>query len=291
MKFIKNILLISIIFLISCSNSNNQTYGEYAYSLIEKQCSFGARVPGTKAHEECIKFLENELKEYCDNVKLQEFFQEVSYSENKIKFTNIIAYIDNNADTTIMLCSHYDSRPFSSEKGKPTMGANDGASGTAVILALAKYIKNHKVNKNIIIVFFDGEDAGRKGHENEWFIGSKYFAYNYKDKIPEYTILLDMIGDEDLNIYKEGFSELYNYRLNEKIFNIAKKLKKKTFHKYVKYRIEDDHIPLNKAGFNAIDIIDMDYKFWHTPYDTPDKCSVESVQDIFDVMRYFIYEG
>ena len=287
MKYLISILLISMVLFISC---NRNEYSQYAYSLIEKQCSFGARVPGTLAHEKCIDFLFNELNQYVDSTKKQEFYTNVSYSQDSVKFTNIIGYINNNYDSTIMLCSHYDSRPFSNKEGLPTMGANDGASSTALLIAISKYLYEHKINKNIIIVLFDGEDAGRLGHEDEWFIGSKYFAQEYKDRIPDCTILLDMIGDSDLDIYKEGFSELYNYTLNNKIFDIAKKLKKKSFHNYVKYRIEDDHIPLNEKGFNAIDIIDMDYKYWHTPEDTPDKCSVESLDEVFQVIRYFLYE-
>ncbi|MGE3062360.1 MAG: M28 family peptidase [bacterium] len=282
--------LISILILSFASCSAEPIDGDYAFSLIEKQCSFGARVPGTDAHEECVFFIRNEAEKYADTVYLQQFKKRVSYDSDTILFTNIIAEINPDESRKIMLFSHYDSRPFSSKKNTPTPGANDGASSTALLIAMMKQMKKDSIKDNIVFVFFDGEDGGRDIHYDEWFIGSRYFAEKYNEKLPEMAILLDMIGDNDLLIKKEGNSELFNHELNTKIFKNAEKLKKKTFENAIGYFVDDDHIALNKAGFRCVDIIDMDYAYWHTPEDTPDKCSKESLVDVGEVILKTIYE-
>lgn len=255
-----------------------------AFSLLEKQCSFGARVPGSNAHEECLAFIISEASKSADTVYTQSFKKTVSYSKDSVTFTNVIAEINPKGSEHIMLFSHYDSRPFSDKEGLPTPGANDGASSTALLLGLLAYFRENPADKRITFVFFDGEDGGRLLHYDEWFIGSTYFAENYSGSIPEKSILLDMIGDRDLKIRKEGYSELANSELNSEIFANAKRLGKKSFEGSVGYFVDDDHLPLNRKGFRCVDIIDMDYKYWHTTDDTPDKCSKESLSDVADVI-------
>ena len=291
MSFLKKYsILISLLLPILTSCGIRQFDSDYAFSLIETQCSFKERVPGSKAHEECADFLIKELGKYADTVYTQEFKRAMSYSKDTIIFKNIIAEYDGGGEERIMLFSHYDSRPFSSEKGRPTMGANDGASSTALLLAMLKYFKEEQSNKKITIVLFDGEDGGREMHYDEWFVGSKYFASKFTGTVPDIAILIDMIGDKDLVIYKDGNSEIANPDLNEKIFRNAEKLKKKTFKSEIGYFVDDDHIALNAKGFRCVDIIDMNYAYWHTPEDTPDKCSKASLADVADVLIMTINE-
>ena len=291
MNCMKNYLVI-IILLIStaCSADEMEFIGDNAYSILKKQCEFGARVPGSDAHTECVEYLVNELELYADTVYIQEFKKPVSYNKKGIVFKNIIAVFNSEWNEEIMLCTHYDSRPFSSVKGKPTPGANDGASGTAVLIEIARIINSKIPSKKIKMVFFDGEDGGRINHLDEWFIGSKYYAKNHKGKKPDICILIDMIGDKDLHIYKEGFSQMYNANLNDHVFNIAYKMNKTVFINEIGYFVQDDHIPLNNAGIKCINLIDMHYEYWHTPEDTPDKCSAKSLKDVGDVLLEIIYE-
>ena len=287
---IKYLIFISTLFLIFTSCNADKFDSKYAFSLLEKQCEFGARVPGSKAHAECVDFLIKELGKYADSVYVQEFKRAMSYSKDTITFKNIIAIINKESKEKIMLFSHYDSRPFSSEKGKATPGANDGASSTALLVSLLKYFKEYGEEKHIEFVFFDGEDGGREFHYDERFVGSKYYAEKFNEALPKIAILIDMIGDKDLRILKEGNSELANPDLNEIIFSNAENLKKKTFKSEIGYFVDDDHVPLNSKGFRCVDIIDMNYKYWHTPYDTPDKCSKESISDVAEVLIKTINE-
>lgn len=283
--------LLSITVLLSCSK---QAYpvpdSNYAMSLIEKQCSFGARVPGTDAHEQCIDFLIEEMSMYADSIMTQTFMYDVSYSEDSVLFTNIFGIFNPDKKETIFLCTHFDSRPFSSVEGVPTPGANDGGSGTGLLLAIAKTLKEHPLDKRVVLMLIDGEDAGRDNHKNEWFIGSKYYSAHPLFEIPDICILVDMIGDADLNIHREGYSEIFNAPLNSKVFSIAELLGVKSFKNSVKYFIDDDHLPLNNIGYKCINIIDFDYEYWHTPDDTPDKCSAASLDDVGKVLMRVIYE-
>lgn len=288
---ISSFLIISILILSSCNVRASTVFdGQNAYDILKKQCSFGPRVPGTLPHTQCVEYIKEYLEQYADTVYLQSFQRRVSYSDTIIEFKNIIARFRNGDNEEIMLASHYDSRPFSSVEGKPTPGANDGASSTAVLMEIAKQMNDNKPNKNITLVFFDGEDAGRPNHPDEWFIGSKYYAEHFSRELPDICILIDMIGDRDLAVYKEGFSEIFNSALNNKVFNIARQLGINTYHDQVGYFVQDDHIPLNNVGFKCIDLIDWHYDYWHTPEDTPDKCSPSSLQDIGDILMEIIYE-
>jgi len=291
MQFLIKYSIIISSALLSLSSCASQKYdSDYAFSLIEKQCSFGPRVPGSDSHDECVKFLIQELEKYADTIYVQEFEKSMSYSKKKISFKNIIAVLNADSGGKIMLFSHYDSRPFSSEKDTPTPGANDGGSSTALLISLARYFKENKYRGHLEFVFFDGEDGGRELYYDEWFEGSKHFAENYKDPLPDIAILVDMIGDKDLSIYKEGNSEISNPKLNEKVFLNAKKLKKNSFKSSIGYFVDDDHIALNSKGFRCINLIDMNYEYWHTPYDTPDKCSKKSLSDVAEVLIKTINE-
>ncbi|MDD3802873.1 MAG: M28 family peptidase [bacterium] len=282
--------LVSSLFLLFIACNSASIDSDYGFSLIEKQCEFGARVPGTVPHEQCVSLIISEASKWADTVYTQKFRKTVSYSTDTIEFTNIIAELNPNQKNDVMLFSHYDSRPFSSQKNIPTPGANDGASSTGLLLALMKKMKADKFERRAVFVFFDGEDGGRELYYDEWFIGSKYYAQNYKGDLPKTAILLDMIGDKDLLIQKEGNSELANPDLNSAIFKNAAKLNKSSFKNSIGYFVDDDHVPLNKIGFRCVDIIDMNYPYWHTPEDTPDKCSKKSLCDVGEVILKTIYE-
>lgn len=291
-RFSAIILSVSLVTVgAGCSESKECPFDSgYAFGLIEKQCSYGARVPGTAAHDSCVSLIQREMSLLCDTVYTQSFSRRVSYSKENMVFSNIICVMNPEGEKHIMLFSHFDSRPFSSVKNTPTMGANDGASSTAFLIAFAKMLKEKGRKEKFTFVFLDGEDGGTLLHSDEWFIGSSYFAENYSDKLPDEAILLDMIGDKDLKIMKEGYSDLANRGLNKKIFDAAKRVKSDAFDSRIGYFVEDDHIPLNRKGFRCVDIIDMNYKWWHTPEDTPDKCSASSLEKVAEVMEEAVLE-
>ena len=194
-----------------------------------------------------------------------------------------------------MLCAHWDSRPRSendpdsSKKSLPILGANDGASGVAILLDLGRVFQKQPPPVGVDIVLFDAEDWGLNGGEEGWFVGSKFFAQNLKGYRPRLAILLDMVGDSSLDIYREGYSQKYAGEINDYIWETAKNEHATAFADSVKYTISDDHVPLLEAGIKVVDLIDFDYPYWHTQGDTPDKCSPQSLETVGKVLISAIY--
>ncbi len=266
--------------------------GKRAFADLEKQVSFGPRVPGSRGHLQCRDWLMSELEKTADRVEVQTFTQVVN--GKSLRLYNIFGIFNENASKRIMLCAHWDTRPTADEeldpanRNKPILGANDGASGVAVLLELARQFKLKRPEVGVIIAFWDGEDYGPD--VNSMLLGSRYFAKNMGKLRPTYGILLDMVGDKDLQIYKEMNSVLAGRDLVEKVWRVAGELGyRKYFPNQIKYTITDDHVPLIEAGVPCIDLIDFDYPYWHTLQDTVDKCSPESLQIVGEVVSAIVY--
>ena len=270
--------------------------GERAFADLRKQCSFGPRVAGTEAHTKAGEFIFNTLKETTDICRIQRFTAYDSIAGMERQMFNIIASYYPDSDKRILLCAHWDSRPFSDRDPDslssrlPVPGANDGASGVALLLEISRVLKNNRPPVGVDIVFFDGEDYGREDWPGGWFLGSSYFARSLKGYRPRAAILVDMIGDSDLLIHKEAISEKYAPDLNDYIWSIASEVGASAFENSLKDTVSDDHIPLLSAGIKAIDIIDMDYPYWHTQQDTPDKCSPRSLDEVGKVILAAIFD-
>lgn len=265
--------------------------GAAAMELLRKQCDFGPRVPGTQAHVRTRDWLRSELEKVASRVILQDF------QYRSIPMSNVVAFFNEKARRRVLLCAHWDSRPTAdmeilpSKRRQPVMGANDGASGVAVLLELARMFKEQEPRVGVVIALFDGEDYGDFEKDEGVLLGSRHFAANIKSAGPlEYGILLDMVGDRDLRIYREGNSEARAKQINDMVFRIAGELGfRRYFPDYVRHTIIDDHIPINDAGVPCINLIDFDYAPWHTVEDTPDKCSPESLRVVGEVVAEVIY--
>lgn len=255
-----------------------------AWEHLVKQCNFGVRMPGTKSYDFTKVYLTEEMKKYCENVRLQPFTHTWTVTGKPVAMANIIGEQNwKEAKTRILLLAHWDTRPTSDMDSnpdnyrRPILGANDGASGVAVLLELMRAVKD-KLPKDVGVMYLltDGEDLGPE--LDEMFLGAKYFAKNMPNPKPDYGILLDMIGDKNLRIPMEPNSLRYAPTLLREFYLNASKIGlKDTFPMNYGPVIEDDHIPLNEAGLPTIDLIDFDYDYWHTQKDTPDKCSAESL--------------
>ncbi|MBL7108449.1 MAG: M28 family peptidase [Candidatus Cloacimonetes bacterium] len=290
-------LIIITFITFGCTKSIPKFDGERAFQLLEKQCSFGPRNPNSDGHLLCKNFLINFLKENGAEVKTQKFSAEVR--DETYELTNIIASYYPQKRTRIFLGAHWDTRPWADldsvkiNHSKPILGANDGASGVAVLLHLAEILNQYEpVLYGFDIILFDGEDAGTYGSFTDWCLGSKYFV-NHLAEVgcePEVVIIIDMIGDKNLNINIEQNSYQNSPELVEKIWKIAAKNNISNFKTKISEPIFDDHYPFLEKGFQAIDIIDFDYPYWHTLEDTPDKCSAKSLQKIGDVLMSYIYK-
>lgn len=256
-----------------------------AWQLLVNQVAFGPRVPGTAAHDKCEKLILDEMNKYCDSVHEQKFNYHWQKTRQVLPMQNIIGTQNwENASTRIVLLTHWDSRaeadqdPNPANRDTPIPGADDGASGVAVMLELMRVLKTHAPTVGIMYFFTDGEDLGPS--EQEMYLGSIVFARgipNMKPK-PTYGILLDMIGDKDLSIPMEQRSVEAAPDLMNAFYKEAKAVGLgDTFPMKPGYYMDDDHAPLIEAGLPTIDLIDFDYKPWHTLQDTPDKCSADSL--------------
>ena len=274
--------------------------GNRAFDILKKQCEFGPRPPGSDAHIKTRDYLFAELKKYTDTVSLQPYSSEVDTIDDPpqrktLHMNNIIAEFGSKHRETLLLAAHWDTRPCADQDPKsenqrePIIGANDGASGVAVLLEIARILKEAPPSRRIIIILFDGEDYGKT--TDQMFLGSTYFAKNMGKWKPDYGILLDMIGDKDLAIPKEQFSVMANPEFVDIIWKRAKKLGLDAFQHRAGPAIMDDHIPLIRAGVPMVNIIDFDYPYWHTLEDTVDKCSPKSLEIVGKLVVNIIYEG
>lgn len=292
-----SIFLLSFIVL-SCNSSPPPRFdGEAAFALLQDQCGLGPRNPGSDGHLRAQKYLLDRLSGYTDFVKIQNFVHTDQKHNTDLELTNIIASFYPDKTERMLLCAHWDTRPFAdrdpdtSLREQPILGANDGASGVAVLLEICRIISLIEPRWGVDIVLFDGEDGGEEGDWEGFCLGSKYFASNKGDYQPQFGILLDMIGDKDLKLYKEGYSSRFAGGLVDSIWVRAKDLGLDCFKDSVKYFMYDDHVPLLSAGIPVIDLIDFDYPYWHTTSDTPDKCSSQSLQKIGDLLVEILYHG
>ncbi|MBD3181290.1 M28 family peptidase [Candidatus Poribacteria bacterium] len=265
---------------------------EQAFKYLLKQCDFGPRPPGSEAHEKTCKYLISELKKSSREVVTQEFIGKTTHKN--LDLTNIIAHFGKDSDHKILLAAHWDTRPYADRdpdpenRDKPIIGANDGASGVAILLELARIFHKHPPDIQIIMVLFDGEDYGMI--TEDMFIGSRYFARNLKDEWrPDYGILIDMVGDKELDIYKEPYSYRFAPDIVEKVWSLAEKLNLDGIYHELGPPVLDDHIPLIEEGIKCIDIIDFNYPYWHSLEDTPDKCSAESLGIIGKLLVELVY--
>jgi len=261
--------------------------GDRAFADLTAQCALGVRPPGSPGHTQCLELIRQRLAPNVDKVVLQPFTYTDPDRHVTLHLTNIIGIINPNAAKKVMLFTHWDTRPTADmdldHKDKPIVGADDGASGTAAQLELARVFHAKRPAVGVILLFVDGEDWGPG--EEKMYLGARYFAAHPGIYKPDYAILLDMIGKKDLTIYREGRSQDWQPELNAKVWKAAADLGySANFPDSVKYTIGDDHVPFHEAGIPAIDLIDFDYAYWHTLGDTADKCSPQSLKAVGDVM-------
>ena len=264
-----------------------------AFAYLEKQCEFGPRTPGTPAHQKAGAYLLAELEKYANEVVFQPF--EFRGQGKTIQMNNILARFGEDSGGKMLLAAHWDTRPFAdhdpetANRNTPILGANDGASGVAILLEVARVLKSKPPPIQVIIVLFDGEDYGRT--VSTMFLGSTHFAQNMGRWRGDFGILLDMVGDRDLGLPMERYSWNAARDLTEAIWQRAEEMGLPAFQRRLGPAIIDDHLPLIRAGLPTIDIIDFDYPHWHTVEDTPDKCSAESLDVVGQLVLNIIYSG
>ncbi len=289
-------LVFSYILLLNCSSLSVPKFdSEKAFAELNGQCQIGPRYPNSPGHDRCRKYLLDKLSGYTNLVKIQDFTYRDEALQKDLKLTNLIASFYPEKKERVLLCAHWDTRPFadqdpdSSLRSKPILGANDGASGVAILLEIARIISQRKSQWGVDLIFFDGEDWGPESDLDKFCLGSKYFAKNKGNYQPQIGILLDMVGGKNLQLYKEAHSFIYAQDVLNLVWERAKKLGFTCFKDSIQYFVYDDHIPLLEAGIPCIDLIDFDYPWYHTVSDTPAKCSPQSLQIIGDLLVDILY--
>ncbi len=272
-----------------------------AYQYVVRQCEFGPRVPNTDAHEQCATYLSQQLATFGAEVTKQTFTA-TAFNGTELKATNIIGTFYPEKSKRVILFSHWDSRPFCDQGApqdiqKAVMGANDGASGVAILLEIARILKENEPNVGIDIVLLDVEDYGdAKGAAESWCLGSQYWAKqpHYKTK-PEYGILLDMVGGQSPSFGIDIASQQLAQNVASKVWNTAHALGYQQFRNEISGQLIDDHVYVNMiTGIPTIDIIDYSPgrgfpATWHTTHDTPENISKETLGMVGKVVTKVIF--
>jgi hypothetical protein len=283
-----------------------------AYEFCRVQLAFGPRVPNTPAHEKCAAYLTDKMKSYSDQVTVQKG-QVYAYNGTALKFQNIIASWNPEAATRILLCAHWDSRPYADHdpdpknRRKPVDAANDGASGVGILLETARQFRILNPTTGVDILLFDVEDYGppqdeTTGNSEEfWGQGAQYWANNPHKPgyVAKYGILLDMVGARDATFLMEGVSMDYAADIVKLVWSAGNRIGYSSYFLFEKGGyITDDHVPINKIrGIPTIDIIHLDrnsatgfYPYWHTAGDTFDKLDKNTLKVVGQTLMTVVYE-
>lgn len=312
-------ILILLLILVSCSQKSNDRLNfeekgrivpvfsaDSAYNFLEKQVSFGPRNPNSSGHKQTRDWLITKLQQYAGNrsVFAQKFTQ-VGYESDTLALTNLIAAFNPRSSDRIMLCAHWDTRPRADEDSEnpetPILGADDGGSGVAILLELARLMSRQAPQIGVDIILFDGEDYGKSGSLEQYFLGSRYWANNppVPNYRPRFGILLDMVGGVNARFPKEKYSLQYAPALVNEIWSIGEEKEYgNIFVDRPGTSISDDHVVINRIlKIPTIDIIRHEpdtekvafAPYWHTHDDNLDIISKQTLRAVGEVLAELIY--
>ena len=280
----RSLCVILLFTQISCATPSQdvQFNGQSALLLVEEQMAFGPRIPGSEASRKTALWIVEQLEAIGWETEIQHF------SYRGIPLMNIIARSEGaNENKPILLGTHYDTRPLADRDllnpEAPVPGANDGASGVAVLIELAHVLDKDRLRQPVWLVFFDAEDSGNID-DWDWIVGSSFFAESLTQNL-EAAVIVDMVGDRDLQLFIEKNSDP---DLVQELWELANQLGYQAFINTPKYSIIDDHFPFLRIGVPAVDIIDFDYPYYHTINDTVDKVSADSLEQVGRTLEHWL---
>lgn len=273
--------------------------GRQAFRYLEQICEIGPRPSGSPGMLKQQELLTTHFKALGANVSLQEFRARHPENGSPVTMANIIVQWHPDRTQRVLLCAHYDTRPFpDQDRRNPRgtfIGANDGASGVALLMELGRHMPALDGPYGIDFILFDAEEFVFDADRDKYFLGSEHFARQYVADPPPHRyragVLLDMVGDAHLDFYQERYSLFHARGVVNGIWDTAKRLGIREFVRRPGYEIRDDHLALNTiARIPTCDVIDFDYprpraaSYWHTEADTPDKCDALSLAKVGWVM-------
>jgi hypothetical protein len=264
--------------------------GEAAMGYVRRQMAFGPRVPGTAAHRAAGDWLVAELRQRADTVIVQAWTHTTADGK-RLPMRNVFARFNPGAARRVLYLAHWDSRPIAEKatdpaaRSRPTPGANDGASGVAILLGVADALKAKPAGVGVDLLFVDGEDWGDFDTDTDVLIGARHFAANLPaGYAPEFGVLFDLVGEPEAQFLYESNSMRAAPDVLQLVWSTAQRLGYGAYFPAREYGpITDDHVPLIQRGLKVIDVIDLDYAYHHTPEDTEDKVSVQTLQVVGDV--------
>jgi hypothetical protein len=266
--------------------------GDKALDYVGQQLAFGPRIPGTEGHRRTGDWIVSLMRERADTV-IEQRWTHTTANGDSLPLRNVFARFRHDRPDRVLFVAHWDTRPRadsdadSARRLLPVPGANDGASGVAVLIAIADLLKATPPNVGVDLLFVDGEDYGTFGPPDvDVLIGSTYFAEHLPapDYRPLLGVLWDMVGDRDLRIQKETWSVQRAGDVVERVWRVARELGYERYFDPTEYGpITDDHLPLQAKGIPIIDVIDIAYSAHHTSEDTFDKVSALSLKIVGDV--------
>jgi hypothetical protein len=276
--------------------------GQRAMDWLLYQCEMGPRHPGSEG----IRRLRSAIAAHADSLGLVcrslGYTREDPYAAGLLEIRNLVVSTRPLGGRRLWLGAHYDTRPRCdrdpdpAKRGQPLLGANDGASGVAVLLHLAELVAANPPPRGIDLIFFDAEDYGREGDSQFYCLGSSYLAKHWRDfgsplaeGQPEGLIVLDMIGKAGLEVTMEQYSLLYAERWTHLVFTRARELDLPAFRAVPGPAVQDDHVPFLAVGIAAVDLIDFAYPQWHTTQDLPEACSPASLAQVGTLVADIIY--
>jgi hypothetical protein len=277
----------------SCSRPASAFDGKRAFAVLERQCAFGPRYPGSEAHDSCFAYLVSTLRSYAPVVEVDTFSYDSPILKKQVRLMNVVARFRPELKQRVLLAAHWETRPWAdrdpvvAKRQLPIMGANDGASGVAVILELARVLRHghDQPTVGVDLALFDGEDLGTDADPSGFFRGSnRYVEWKSEETPPIFVVVVDMVGSKTMVLHWEGNSRKNASNIVDLVWEEARSLGVRNFRSDVKHTVFDDHIPFLNAGIPAIDLIDFDYPYWHTTHDTVDKCSAESLEAVGRVL-------
>lgn len=272
--------------------------GVVALGYVETQLGFGPRIPGSDGARRAGDWILEQMRARSDTVIVQEWTH-TTVSGQRLPMRNFLARIRPGDATRVLYVAHWDTRPFSddaessADRKLPVPGANDGASGVALLIALADALKKTPPTVGVDLLLVDGEDYGDFAKLQDVLIGSTWFADHLPapDYRPIFGVVWDMIGDRDLNIKHEGWSVQQAPEVVSRVWQKAAALGYSAyFTPQSQGNVTDDHVPLLKKGLRVIDVIDIDFGDHHKPTDTLDKVSARSLQIVGDVALSLLTE-